>query len=67
METQNDIVKFASDIKGFIQTASQNGKISSDKIENIIGMLENAKQSALDQGKDVEPIQDLIKELKQDQ
>lgn len=65
METENDVVKFALDIRGFIQTASQNGKITSEKIENIIDMLENAKQSALAQGKGVDPIQELIQELKE--
>ncbi|MEG6522038.1 hypothetical protein [Desulfotomaculum sp. 1211_IL3151] len=65
METENDVVKFASDIREFLQTASQNGKISSEKIENIIDMLENAKQSALAQGKGVDPIQELIQELKE--
>ena len=59
----NDVLKFTTEIRQFLEMASQSGKIPSDKIQNIRGMLENARQSALAQGKGVEPITDLIGEL----
>lgn len=60
---KDDVLKFTTEVRQFLELASQNGKISTEKIENIRGMLQNAKQSALAQGKDVAPITDLIGDL----
>lgn len=59
-----DVVKFTSEVREFINTASQNGKIPDEKMENIIGMLENAKQTALAEGKNTKPIDTLIQEIR---
>lgn len=59
----DDVLKFTTEIREFLQMASQNGKIAPDKIQSIRGMLENARQSTLAQGKDVAPITNLMNDL----
>ncbi|MTI79565.1 MAG: hypothetical protein FH758_01590 [Firmicutes bacterium] len=60
-----DVIAFTNEVRQFVQIASQNGKIPSDKVDSIIEKLESTKQDALAEGINVDPINGLIAELKE--